>query len=184
MANRGIEGVRVGRRQLIKTGLVASVGTSAAAWALSACGPAKPAPSNAKIVLQWAPWNVGWKSSYNSIFYEYTKAFREQNPGVDISVMTPPGDGPIEAGIEAGGGSTVPDVFGSYGAASYIEGNLVLDLAPYIKEYNVDLSQFQASQMGFVTPPGGHIYGLPAEISTNAILVSLDAVNTAGVTAP
>ncbi len=98
--------------------------------------------------------------------------------------MTPLVAGSIQAGILGGGGASTPDVFGLYEAEDFIEENLLLDLAPAIKSAGVDLRQFQAGQLGFFTPPGGSIFGLPAEISTTCVLVSLDAVNRAGIATP
>ena len=175
------------RRQLLKTGLLASAGVTASAWALAGCGPTAQATPAAKntIILEWQPWRVAWGNGWDQIFYQYTEPFRKKNPGVEIKVSAPSsasnGNG-VMAQILAG--SSTPDVFSGYGAQDLIEQQVLLNLEPYLKQQHVDLTQFEAGQMAFFSPPSGGVFGLPAEISTVAVMLNIGAINDAGLSLP
>ncbi len=174
---------KVSRRRMLRTTLMAAAGATAG-WALAACGPAaKPAATKPKILLVWEPWRVTWGSGWDQIFYTYTEPFRKLYPGVDIKVSAPTSsDDDALVATEILGGSG-PDVFSGFGPSSLIESNLMLDLKPYITEQQIDLSVFDAGQLAhFVTPNG--IYGLPAELSTTAVLVNLGVLDNLGYAHP
>jgi ABC-type glycerol-3-phosphate transport system substrate-binding protein len=174
---------KVSRRQVLRTALMAAAGATAG-WALAACGPAaKPAATKPKILLVWEPWRVNWGAGWDQIFYTYTEPFRKLYPGVDIKVSAPTStdnDTLVQTEILGGSG---PDVFSGFFPSLLLESNLTLDLKPYITEQQIDLSVFDAGQLAhFVTPNG--IYGLPAELSTTAVLVNLGVLDNLGYARP
>ncbi len=183
MRTSGAAGPSLGRREAIRLGLTASAG-AVATWALSACGPlARPTAAKPGILLVWEPWRVGWGNGWSDIFHQFTEPFRKEHPGLDIKVSAPSAwanDTQVATEIMGGSG---PDVFAGYSPAPLVEGGLVLNLKPYITKYEVDLSQFDAGQLAhFVTSDG--IFGLPAELSTTAVLVNQGAIDAQGLERP
>lgn len=173
----------ISRRQALRAGLVGAAGMTAG-LALSACGPlAKPTATKPKVLLVWQPWRVQWGSGWNQVFYDYTAPFRKEHPGLDIAVSAPTSgsdDQLVQTEILGGSG---PDVFSGYDPAALIEGGLTLNLEPYIREQKVDLSLFDAGQLGHFVMQGG-VWGLPAELSTTAVLVNLGLIDQLGYPHP
>jgi hypothetical protein len=166
-----------------------AAGTLAAAGggALTACGrhvaAVAPQATNAKEVLVWAPWRVGWGASWDAVFYDATAPFREAHPGVDIRIdiggSSSSNDGALIPQIIAG---TAPDVFSGFGPTKMIEGGYTLDLAPFIRSQNLDTSIFDQGEYVKFVRDG--VWALPAELSTSAVAVNLGMLDGLGLPYP
>jgi hypothetical protein len=175
------------RRQVVRAGIggaALAIWMAADAGGVAPAAAAAPALGHGKIVLDWQPWRVGWGPGWDGIFYDATAPFRAQHPGVDIRVDVSTGpssnDGAVVSAILAGAG---PDVYSGFGPTKMIEGGYNLDLAPFLREYNVDTSQFDAGQYAkYVTNNG--VFALPAELSTSAVAVNLTALDQMGLSYP
>ena len=176
----------VSRRRALTIG---AAGLALAAWTDGAVlAPAKaatlPAFGKGKVVLDWQPWRVGWSNGWDGIFYDATAPFRAANPGVDVRVDVSTGpwsnDSGVAASIVAGSG---PDVYSGFAPTNMIDAGYNLDLAPYLKQYNVDTSLFDAGQFGIYVKNGG-VFALPAELSINAVPVNLTVVDALGLSEP
>ncbi len=171
------------RRALAAAGV-----TILAPAALAACGPAaglaRPTAAKPRTTLVWQPWRVGWASSWTGVFQQALAPFLKAHPGVDIVIDV--GDGPVSndaavlAAILAGAG---PDVYSGFAPAKMIEAKVNLDLAPYLRRFNVDTHTFDAGQFAKFTTNGG-VYALPAELSTSAVVLNLSLLDQLGIPYP
>ncbi len=137
-----------------------------------------------RITLVWQPWRVGWAKSWTGVFQQALTPFLKAHPGVDIAIDVADGawsnDGAVLAGILSGTG---PDVYSGFGPAKMIEAKVNLDLAPYLRRFNVDTHTFDAGQFAKFSANGG-IYALPAELSTSAVAVNLSLLDEMGIPYP
>jgi len=178
-------GARRGRRQVLRVGAVAALTAGAA---LAGCGrpsqAAGPAPSNPRITLVWAPWRVAWGTGWDAVFLEAAQPFLAANPGVDLVIDVSTGTGSNDSGtiplIIAG---TAPDVYSGFGPTKMIEGGYNLDLTSYLKDQNVDTSVWDAGQFEKYVRDG-HVWALPAELSTSAVAINEGMLDSAGLAYP
>lgn len=159
----------------------------AAGGVLSACARAThaplPQPVRTRLQIVWQPWRVGWAKGWDHIFHDATAPFRKAHPGVDISVQAPTAwsdDGLVLSQILAGVG---PDVYSGFGPTVLIEAGANLDLAPHLKQHNVDTALFDQGQFAIYQKNGG-VFALPAELSINAVAVNLSVVDALGLPEP
>ena len=173
---------------LRRSALAAAGVTILAPTALAACGPiagqSRPTAAKPRTTLVWQPWRVGWAKSWTGVFQQALTPFLKAHPGVDIVIDV--GDGPVSndgavlAAILAGAG---PDVYSGFAPAKMIEAKVNLDLAPYLRRYNVDTHTFDAGQFAKFSANGG-VYALPAELSTSAVAINLSLLDQLGIPYP
>lgn len=132
----------------------------------------------------WAPWRVGWGSSWNAVFLDAVQPFMAEHPGVDVQIDIGGSSGSNDTAlipqIIAG---TAPDVYSGYGPTKMIEGGYNLDLAPYLKAQNVDTSIFDQGEYSKFVGSNG-VWALPAELSTSAVIVNEGMLDDLGVAYP
>ena len=172
------------RRPMIKAGLAAAALAGTGGYLFPGVVRAAGTAAHGKIVLDWQPWRVGWGPGWDQIFYEATAPYRASHPGIDIKVDVSTGTGSNDtANIPAILSGTGPDVYSGYIPEPMIEGGYNLDIAPYLHEFNVDTSQFDAGQYSKYVKAGA-VYGLPAELSTSAVAIDLTVLDSAGLPYP
>jgi hypothetical protein len=164
----------------------------AAAWGgIVGMGAARPAQAAANpVVLVWRPWynfpNATTPAGQR-LLYEGTAPFRAQHPGLDIQMTFLGYQGATVAAILGGDG---PDVFEDWVISDYTDQGLLLNLAPYIQQDNLDLSVYPAGMISYLqangqsAPEGKGFYALPDYLHTLGQAVNLDVVNQLGLSAP
>ena len=180
---------RINRRSALRAAAAAAVGPWLAACASQAAGgkAAPPTPAVAKTVLVFQPWQSAYGfqslgSAVNELMYVSTQSFRDANPSIDLK-MYGPETNPVAATI-AGAGPDVPQLQGGgSGIDGWLGGNLLLDLTPYIRKANVDLTSFSAGQLATVTTESG-IFGIPNYMGTAAIVVNYSVLDQLGLPYP
>ena len=189
MPRTPLASLRINRRRALAAAAAATVGPWLAACASpSATGAsATPSPAVTKTVLVFQPWQLAYGfqslgSAVNELMYEATQPFRDKHPSIDLK-MYGPQTNPVAATI-AGAGPDVPQLQGGGGGIDgWLAGSLLLDLTPYIRKNNVDMSAFAAGQVATVTTDAG-IFGLPNYMGTAAIVVNYSVLDTLGLAYP
>lgn len=178
---------RVSRRSVLKLAVSGAALLGTDACSLSAQHTAKPqTTSSGAVTLVWQPWRSEWQQGWEELFYQKTEPFRSQNPGVDITVSAPTAQsniGYVAAQIAAGIG---PDVFSGFGfpPAPFISDGLMLDLTDYIQSNNINLDIFDAAQLEAYKSNNGHIFCLPAVLTTSALAINKAVLDDLGLTYP
>ena len=176
------------RRRLFQASAAAGVVVTAGG-VLVGC-KATPPVAHAKIILRFrafVPWD--WNASGNNtpaqtqkLYYSATEPFRAANPGVDIQIV--PYDGntaAYETSVIAGNG---PDISHGWHPAQQWAGGFMLDLSPYIKKDNLDVSVFNKAQLATFRPSGGALYALPMYLAPVALAVNEGLLDQRGLQYP
>lgn len=173
-----------------------ALGACAATGAASGGGPSAPrtaAPQQAAghtITLLWRPWynfNEGTSKLGLQLLYDGTAPFRASHKGVDFRLTALGYQGATIAAILAGNG---PDVFEDWVFPPYIENNLLLDLQPYMRKANLDLSVYPSSyvsyfrEIGSFSPKAAGFFVLPDYVHTLGQAVNLGVLDQLGVAYP
>jgi ABC-type glycerol-3-phosphate transport system substrate-binding protein len=134
----------------------------------------------------WRDWYATTPQTL-PFLYEGTEPFRKAHPGVDVQPVLTPQLGGMIPYMLAG---SAPDVFQDWVLPGYVTYDLVLDLMPFIKQDNVDLSIFPSHELAFfqeVSSFGGKpgaLYFLPCYIHTQTIVVNQSALDEMGLPYP
>jgi multiple sugar transport system substrate-binding protein len=149
---------------------------------LTACGGAadtgNPASTGAiaedkmttePVSLVFSKGNIGFsEDEFQSLIAGPVKA---KYPNVSMTMVT----NPIEEQISQG---TVPDIAATSNAAVaiYLELNLTQDLNPFVKKYNIDLSQINQETIKGIKQFGknGELIGLPLDMNYGLMLYNKD----------
>ena len=179
----------LGRRQAYAAlAAVAAATVETAGCARVGKRAAVPHSIGGSVVLRLSPWPGfpgATSASGVALMYGATEVFRKKHKGVEIKIEFA---GQQEALINAILSGNGPDVFADYMEQMFTDSNLLLDLAPFIKADNIDLSVWSAGQVALQnalgkTSPNGHgFYALPAYVNTIALAVDealLDALGHA-----
>ena len=136
-------------------------------------------------VVVWNPACSYFQIPYSvelPLINEILAGFYAKHPGIRLQSAGPMiNTGNTISAILAGTG---PDVFPDNTVAPYVSQNLVLDLAPYMRQDNISPDIFATSQMEKFTTREGKIFMLPSYIGATAYLVNLDIVDQLGLTYP
>jgi multiple sugar transport system substrate-binding protein len=138
---------------------------------------ATQAPVAAPVELQYWLWDNNQQPAYQAC----ADAFTKDNPNITIKI-TQQGweaywDG-VNTGLVSG---TAPDVFWDHSAKypEFISKNVLLDIEPYVKKDNVDLSIYMVDPNAWVKD--GKRYGLPKDWDTIAVFYNQEMFDKAGV---
>lgn len=181
---------RRSRREVLKGAAVAA----AAGTALSACAnstanssssaSAGAAPTTAQNVttIVWAPWhNVSYDHTLVGLFTEAVQPFLQQNKGLRVQFSPNCCNGGSLVTAELAGNA--PDLSTQYNTGTIIANNVALDLMPYVKEYNLNLSNYSAGRISH-WQQGGGLYGLPSYTNVYGMIVNTSALDSMGLALP
>ena len=141
------------------------------------------------VILVWRPWYNfpnGTGSTAIALMHKGIEPWLAKNPGVRVTVSTMGYQGATIAALLAGTG---PDVFADWVLGPYVEGNLLMDVAPYVRRDNVNLDIFPSGEMAyfseiasFASP--GALYTMPSYIHTDVYAVNEGLLDQIGLKYP
>jgi ABC-type glycerol-3-phosphate transport system substrate-binding protein len=170
----------VSRRTLVRA---AGLGAAGGALALGLRAPraAALAPNTTRQRIVFRPGYNASTPVVQELFQKALDPFRAKNPSLDVQlVFYNPGVAGWTAEILAG---TAPDVFEFYLFNDLASGGYLLNLSPYVKSSNVDLSVFPTAQIQFFTV-NGNLYGLPVTNEWTATVINLTLLDKLGLPYP
>ena len=172
------------RRSLLRYGALAA-GAGVGASLLSACGTKiGPQVAQNQTVVVWNPicsyWALNAKTAIPLV--EHAMApFLAKNRGLKLKSAGPMiNTATTTSAILAG---SAPDIFPDNNMAPYLEGNLVADLTPLMRQDNVSTNLFATSQMAKFSQ-NGKVYALPAYVGTTVMLVNQAVLDAQGLKYP
>lgn len=172
--------------------LAGAATVSAGAALLTACGTPAAAPVSraAPIILQWRP-DANFPPNTEGAIQEALAPWLRKNRGVQITISSTGFQQTMIASLLAGSG---PDIIGDWVWGSYLtaggKGGLLLDIAPYIKRDNLNLSrlysggQLHGLQALSALRQSGSLYFLPATLHTEVMAVNEDVLDQMGLSYP
>lgn len=175
------------RRAVLRAAALGGALGAAGGWALAQpVAAAAPELQHGTITLQLRAW--GWGSGVggtetvvNKLLWEDTEPWRATHKGVNILIVpNTGGPGQIIADILAGNG---PDVFHSWHPSTVFSGHYTLNLDPFIRQSNADLSVFNAAQLARFRLADGY-HALPCYLGTMTLAVNEGLLDQMGLTYP
>lgn len=151
---------------------------------LSGGAAAAATRGSGKITITFRAWtssNTNLRTE-GEVMQRAVEPYMRKHPGVHIQVI-PQGDtiGDVMSAILAGQG---PDVYHSWHPQSVFSNPaFAVDLTPYVKQYNADLSVFNQAQLQVFQQPRG-LLALPYYLGTYAATLNLGLFDQAGVSYP
>ncbi|MFB3896017.1 MAG: ABC transporter substrate-binding protein [bacterium] len=141
-----------------------------------------PSPTGQKITY------LRWMVDGNPIRKEQMAAFEKSNPDIKIKPDYPGINVTAEqkALTQIVGGEP-PDVFTVYGTNFFrvlSEKSALLDLTPYIKKDNIDMTDFWPQLKPFIYGDNGKIYGLPDNMTDLVVFYNKRLFQEAGIPFP
>jgi hypothetical protein len=179
------------RRGLLRQG--ASLVGAGAVLGLAGRGDAAPRRGAANPVVLVVHLNFGsqpWPPTpaLASLMAEALQPLLSANPGLEIRWFQGNAwQGGIQASMLAGNG---PDIFADWVLPGYTAANLCLDLEPFVRRDNVDLSKYQAGQLRYIRDAGQlapkpiALPALPEYMLPQAMIVNLGLLDQLGLKYP
>ena len=177
------------RRSFLRSAATAAIGAAGigglAGCATRAATGGRPAPvantAHTRLVFQPYYGSLGPQEA-EPIMRQGLAPFLDKNPSLDIQFLFsyPASESSMASAVIAG---TAPDVFEYWASANLMQGGYLLDLQPYVKQSNGDLSVFPAGQLHFFQR-SGHLYALPITIEWIAVMVNQTLLDTLGLPYP
>ncbi len=170
---------------LSRRGLLRAAGAAAAAGVAAGAlrGPraAAASPNTAHTVLVLRP-GIPNNPVAIEVYQRALAPFRRRNPSLDIQLnFTYLGNpGGLISDILAG---QAPDVFENFRYAAVSSGGYLLDLTPYVRSSNLNLSVFSSSLVQYFTHDG-RLHALPFSNEWTACMVNLSMLDQAGLKYP
>ena len=173
-------------RSAVGGAVLAGVGSAVLAGCSTSAGSRlAPASAAQPVVVTFFPWQ-GWPNFEGPNWAKFAatglQQFESGNPGIRVRLgETKPGPAPkYTAAILAGDG---PDVFSDWAMAPYLEAGLVLNLAPYLQQDNVNLDIWSPGQMRAMRTGGG-VWFVPDYVHVDAMVINLSLLDTLGIPYP
>lgn len=184
------------RRNLLQAAAAASaVGITVAACAhrggaaqhsgtasASSSRSAAPTVASNRTVILWAPWKNVSFNQVVGLFKEAITPFLQQNPSLDVrfSPNCCSGASALLASVLAGNS---PDLTSEFYPHTVTANHLAVDLMPFVREYNLDLSVFLPGRIS-IWESGGGLYGLPSYNNIYGNIANITELNARGVALP
>jgi multiple sugar transport system substrate-binding protein len=144
-------------------------------------GTGSSGSSNGVVNLTYALWDQNEEVGYKLSIAQFMKL----HPNIHVTIeQTPWAQYWQKLGTEFAAGNA-PDVFWNHLAyyPQFVQQGQLMDLAPLIKQDNVDMSQYYSQLTQEWTYKGG-VYGLPKDWDTIAIVYNKDMFQKAGLPTP
>lgn len=181
----------MGRRAFWRYAATAAAGS---AWGLAACSRGTDGRLHAPIQSTGPRVKLSVQANYFAVppdkavpfLTQALSPFLQANKQIDVVLQpVPAGPHPVSSPtLTALVGGQGPDIISDYDISPYVEKGLLLDLTPYVKGSNLDLSLFSAGQLHNYQSPDGRLYALPAYTAVAAVYVNLDILSGMGVHRP
>jgi multiple sugar transport system substrate-binding protein len=177
-----MRGRRLSRRGLLRAGAALAAGSGAAVAAGPRAAAGRPTRAHTVVTLVLRPYYGGFAQELTPVYLDTLRPFLDAHPGVRIVLSRfPRGDqGALISAILAG---NAPDVFENYVSTDLVAGGYLLDLMPYVRQSNADLSLLPQGQVAYFTH-GSHLYALPITPEWVCAVVNLTLCDQAGVAYP
>jgi multiple sugar transport system substrate-binding protein len=169
------------RRLATAAGLTAALGLGMLAlvgWTGGA-GPAGRSHAKATTLTVW----VGWSQRELREFKKVVSEYDAKHSDVTIKVVGSINDDKITAAIRSGNAPDVVSSFTSANVGVYCGTGAWVDLAPYLKKDNVDMSQFPKTSL-YYTQYGGKRCALPLLADSYGLYYNKTLFKKAGITRP
>ncbi len=146
---------------------------------------ASPVATPAPEAVTFYPWQ-GWPNFGGPHWAEFAASglrhFEQAHRGIRVVLgETKPGPAPkYAAAILAGAG---PDVFSDWAVSPYLEGRLVLNLAPYLQRDNVNPGIWSPGQMRTMQDAHG-VWFVPDYVHVDAMVVNFSLLDRLGLAYP
>lgn len=157
-------------------GTSSSTGTSAASAAPASSTGTAAEPCD--LVVAW------WGSQgRNEKFQSALDLYAEQNPGVTIESQTNGFSDHLTALSAAAASNDMPDMAMLQGAyyQQYVDGDLLVDLTPYVESGALDLSNVSEEILA-ATTIDGKLYGICAGMNAPSLIYNKTLLDEAGIT--
>lgn len=168
------------RRALVRQAAASAAMLGAGLGTLS---EALPVRASTKVTIVWAPWHdpVPYSSELVGLFRDAAEPFLRRNPSIEIqfSPICCDAAGFIAAALAGQG----PDVTQQYQFGPIRNANLLVDLMPFIRESNVDLSIFSQGRLDYWRTSTG-LYGLPSYTNVYGTVINLGLLDEMGLAYP
>lgn len=133
------------------------------------------------VVLGFGPGGGGAQARVeNGLYTEALRAFEARNP--DVRVQLVPGIGSAQLISDVASGSPAPDITGQYELEILRSGGVLLDLSPYVHEYNVDFSVWNGVAQYWRMPDG--VWGVPERSNPFGMVANLEILDSLGLKYP
>ena len=170
---------RVAGAVALLAALALALTTAGVAGGARSGGQATAHGTAATPLTVWVGWSARELGVFNKVVAEYDKT----HPDVTVKVVGSINDQKIVAAIRAG---TAPDVvssFNSYNVGVYCGSGGWIDLAPFLKQSNISVSQFPPATQ-YYTQYGGKRCALPLLADTYGLYYNKALFKQAGIAAP
>ncbi|MGA9350721.1 MAG: extracellular solute-binding protein [Anaerolineae bacterium] len=140
---------------------------------------AKPAP----VTLLWAFWGSPTEAETHR---KVADAFTAEHPHITIETMVEPWSDyftKVQTLWASGDASVIPDVLFLWPTPRYAADGVLENLDPWIKKTGYDLSDYWPALLESAMY-NGSVYGLPRDISVEALYYNKDIFDEAGVSYP
>ena len=134
-------------------------------------------------MITWAFWG---EPSEKATHEAAAAAFMEEYPDIDVEIYHQPwGDyfTKIQTLWASGDAAAIPDVLFLFPVPRYAADGVLENLDPWIEQSNYDLEDYWPNSLDSVTYEG-NLYGLPRDISVEALYYNKDIFDEAGVEYP
>ena len=151
----------------------------------SACQPKAPAttPTPEVVTLLWAFWGSPAEAETHQ---KVADVFMAEHPDIKIETMVEPwGDyfTKVQTLWASGDPSVIPDVLFLWPTPRYAADGVLENLDPWIEKTGYDLSDYWPALLESATY-NGSVYGLPRDISVEALYYNKDIFDEAGADYP
>lgn len=174
------------RRALLRAG----GGALAAGSVLGGAAPSlltRAAAAPVKLVFQpWYNFSNATTPAGIALMHQGLQPWLARNKGVEVQIITLGYQGAMLVALLSGAG---PDVFADWVLPPYVDQRLVYNIAPLVKQDNIDLSIFPGGEMGYFYEVGGFeapgaLHALPSYLHLEAPAVNLGILDQLGLKYP
>ncbi|MBM4466246.1 MAG: sugar ABC transporter substrate-binding protein [Chloroflexi bacterium] len=157
----------------------------ALALVLSACQPAAPAatPAPEAVTLLWAFWGSPAEAETHQ---KVADVFMAEHPDIKIETMVEPWSDyftKVQTLWASGDPAVIPDVLFLWPTPRYAADGVLENLDPWIEKTGYDLNDYWPALLESAMYQGS-VYGLPRDISVEALYYNKDIFDAAGVSYP
>ncbi len=161
----------------------ASTPAPAATEATTAKAGGEKAGSGQPVTITWAFWGSPEEAASHK---KVAEAFMAEHPDIKIEYLNEPWDSyftKIQTLWASGDPKAIPDVLFLWPTPRYAAEGVLENLDPYIKKSGYDLTDYWPALLESASY-NGSVYGLPRDISVEALYYNKDIFDKAGVAYP